>query len=217
MSFPTLPNQGTCVDIEDGYKCQCVPGVTGTNCEVDINECLDEPCIHGQCVDELGRYRCECESGYHGENCDIQTPPCPTNEANYRVIDGHCIYFEANTLEFDKAQENCATKFSGGRLFEPRSKSINDKVVKAIKEVTGIDNKWFWIGITDKTTEGVWRYESTGTKVSDSMTLPWISGRGNRGTFDNCVMTYSEPGHSYFQKWGDSDCQYYRYSICESP
>merc|ERR1719367_1194131 len=100
-------------------------------------------------------------------------------------------------MEFEEAQENCATKFPGGRLFEPHTKSIHDKVVKAEKDVTR-RRHYFYIGITDKTTEGIWRYESSGNKVSDSMTLPWISGSGNRGTSRNCVETYSNPSHSNF-------------------
>ena len=209
-------NQGTCVDIEDGYTCQCVPGTTGTNCEIDINECLNEPCLHGTCFDELNRYRCECDPGYYGQKCDSQTPPCPTNEANYALIDEKCIYFEIKKLNYDKAQENCATKFPGGRLFEPRTKSIFDKVCTAIKEVTG-EEAWFRIGITDQSTEGIWRYPSTGNKVSDSMSLPWASSKHIGGTDKNCVETYSKPSSLNFQAWSVYSCANGERSICESP
>ena len=43
---------------------------------------------------------------------------CPTNEANYRSIEEVCYYFATDLLNYEKSQENCATKFPGGRLFE---------------------------------------------------------------------------------------------------
>ena len=81
----------------------CVPGMTGTNCEINMN----------------------CESGYHGQNCDIY---CPTDEPNYRLIDDHCFYYEVGRRVYEENQNNCATKFPDGRLFEPQSKSSLDKV-----------------------------------------------------------------------------------------
>ena len=36
---------------ENFYRCLCVPGVTGINCE--INYCLANPCVHGQCFNEI--------------------------------------------------------------------------------------------------------------------------------------------------------------------
>ena len=37
--------------IIDLYRCLCVPGVMGINCE--INYCLANPCVHGQCFNEI--------------------------------------------------------------------------------------------------------------------------------------------------------------------
>ena len=41
-------NTGTCVDQINGYKCQCQPGYTGIDCDVDIDECQSFPCINGK-------------------------------------------------------------------------------------------------------------------------------------------------------------------------
>ncbi|KAJ8978001.1 hypothetical protein NQ317_004546 [Molorchus minor] len=37
-----------------GYECLCVPGVTGQNCEININECESNPCYNGVCSDKIG-------------------------------------------------------------------------------------------------------------------------------------------------------------------
>ena len=32
-------NNGTCLDLTNGYKCHCHPGFTGPKCEININDC----------------------------------------------------------------------------------------------------------------------------------------------------------------------------------
>ncbi|XP_071153468.1 uncharacterized protein [Mytilus edulis] len=48
--------------------CVCNSAWFGNNCEVDVNECVDNPsiCINGDktCVNEDGGYQCNCGSGY---------------------------------------------------------------------------------------------------------------------------------------------------------
>ena len=46
--FYPISNTGTCVDQINGYKCQCQPGYTGIDCDVDIDECQSSPCINGK-------------------------------------------------------------------------------------------------------------------------------------------------------------------------
>lgn len=44
----------------------------GTNCEENINECEEKPCLNsGTCFDTYGSYSCECLSGFTGQNCEI--------------------------------------------------------------------------------------------------------------------------------------------------
>ena len=56
-------NGGTCVPHQDDYNCTCVPGYTGANCETEIDECWESPCVHGNCTDSVNDYTCSCESG----------------------------------------------------------------------------------------------------------------------------------------------------------
>ena len=39
-SINPCQNNGTCVDLEVGFKCQCPIGITGLTCEENINDCL---------------------------------------------------------------------------------------------------------------------------------------------------------------------------------
>ena len=39
----------------------------------DIEECGNNPCIHGSCQDALNGYSCICEPGYSGKKCDEGT------------------------------------------------------------------------------------------------------------------------------------------------
>lgn len=60
-------NGGVCKDSVGSYECQCVPGFTGDNCEVNINECDTAVCpADSECVDGIGTYQCVCKVGYPG-------------------------------------------------------------------------------------------------------------------------------------------------------
>ena len=63
---------------------------------------------------------------------------CLSNSENYHLFDGRCIYFETQKFDYENAQRNCATKFSsGGKIFEPMTKSMNDRVYGEFEKITG--------------------------------------------------------------------------------
>lgn len=68
-------NDGTCVDLVDGYKCNCLPGYEGKNCQHTSDDCKSEPCQNGaSCVDELDGYLCKCRPGFVGLQCEGMLP-----------------------------------------------------------------------------------------------------------------------------------------------
>jgi protein crumbs len=65
------------------YSCTCPDGLTGPNCEEDINECQDsegnedhELCNNGICVNEFPGYQCFCRPGFTGVKCDFDFDEC---------------------------------------------------------------------------------------------------------------------------------------------
>ncbi|XP_078571570.1 uncharacterized protein LOC144859154 [Branchiostoma floridae x Branchiostoma japonicum] len=63
-------NEGTCQDLINEYRCDCLPGWTGTTCEIDVNECDANngqgPCDpnNGICQNSPGSYKCWCKVGF---------------------------------------------------------------------------------------------------------------------------------------------------------
>ena len=163
---------------------------------------------------------------------------CIYNLENYHFIDDRCFYFETRHFNYENAQENCANRFSsGGKMFEPLSISINDRVYGEFKEITGKED-WVWVGVIDKENEevsrytssevplykeneGVFRYASSGVPVSNHMTIPWRSGEPY--TMDimdiyehNCVNVHTGPSNLRFRKWMTYRCALFKFmSVCE--
>lgn len=79
-SDPCQPNPcvngGACSNVGGMAVCSCPPGWTGEHCEIDIDECASNPCLHGDCVDLVNAYQCICLPGWSGTDCDV--PEVPT-------------------------------------------------------------------------------------------------------------------------------------------
>ena len=72
------------------YESDDDPALSG-NCDVDVDECLSAPCLHGVCFDSNtdprtpmppNAYRCSCADGFEsagGGNCDVDVDECASD------------------------------------------------------------------------------------------------------------------------------------------
>jgi hypothetical protein len=55
-------------------KLAIFPSYSGTDCEHNIDECAESPCLNeATCVDGINNYTCACQPGYTGRNCQVKT------------------------------------------------------------------------------------------------------------------------------------------------
>ncbi|KAK3728579.1 hypothetical protein QZH41_011661 [Actinostola sp. cb2023] len=76
-------NGGRCIDHKDGYRCECLLGYMGKQCEIEKDECLSDPCYQGStCVDkcEIEKDECLSDPCYQGstcvDKCEIEKDEC---------------------------------------------------------------------------------------------------------------------------------------------
>ena len=83
-------NGATCIDVLNGYTCDCRPGWRGRLCSQEVNECMSQPCANGGiCTDALNGYTCECTSNFGGATCTEDVNECLTQQPcrNYVLCD----------------------------------------------------------------------------------------------------------------------------------
>ena len=51
-------NNGKCLDLIGGYRCVCLSGFYGDQCDEEMDECLSQPCANNAtCSDHPGYFR----------------------------------------------------------------------------------------------------------------------------------------------------------------
>ena len=131
-------------------------------------------------------------------------------------MDNKCVYFEKTGLNYDNAIKNCQEKFKdyggGGILYEPNSIAEQKRIVDmAYERWSG----WAWIGVTDKTTEGQFTYNSNNQQIN--FTPDWSGSGGSVDRSINCIMILvTSPSESDYAKWYDQFCTNTFRSICWS-
>lgn len=57
-------NGGVCIDLVNGFRCECPRGYYDARCLSDVDECKSNPCKHGgSCEDGVNQFICHCLPG----------------------------------------------------------------------------------------------------------------------------------------------------------
>ena len=154
-----------------------------------------------------------------------EEPYCPIENANYRLIEERCIYFEYEKLNYQTARSNCKTKVTG-KLFEPTNDFINEKVHEAAMDVFGdlpVDpskhwqknpnwlKNFFWIGINDILQEGKFVYDESQHSIALNAWEPGQPDYHNGLDREDCAV-YNVKDKPV---WNDRGCWDKGMSICE--
>ena len=110
------------------FKCYCVPGHTGTYCQVNVDECLSRPCSNNStCIDGINKYECRCPAGYVGAHCEINIDECESSPCKHQsqcidLVDGfycQCLAgYTGNSCEIDINECASAPCLNNGRCLD---------------------------------------------------------------------------------------------------
>ena len=68
-------NNGTCIELINGFACQCLPDFNGPRCQYrqrkNENSCKKKCLNQGKCIVMNNREKCLCSSKYSGLNCEF--------------------------------------------------------------------------------------------------------------------------------------------------
>jgi len=103
------------------YSCECLPGFSGANCSVNVDDCVNHMCQNGgTCVDGVSGYSCLCPSDYSGKFCEVSpmvamlypaTSPCQQHDCK------HGICYQPNITSNDYLCRSVRLPGTPGTLF----------------------------------------------------------------------------------------------------
>ncbi|XP_046368498.2 protein crumbs-like isoform X1 [Haliotis rufescens] len=104
-----------------GYICECITGITGQDCEVNIDDCVNHPCEYGAtCEDLINAFRCNCAPGYEGQLCNTEVNECTRYRAcqngatctdRINAYDCQCPAFQQGQTTY--GGQNCTIVLTG--------------------------------------------------------------------------------------------------------
>ncbi|CAH3188757.1 unnamed protein product, partial [Porites lobata] len=126
-------NTGKCIPLyqKNGYKCTCVKGFTGRNCETNINDCVNITCLNnGTCIDLIDGFNCSCPPGYAGNRCEI----------GISVLEGKRVQNRQHFLSKIASLNNLAHETNSYFLFHPDV--ISTVVKQFLSPAIGNNSNW---------------------------------------------------------------------------
>ncbi|XP_060606389.1 fibropellin-1-like isoform X5 [Ruditapes philippinarum] len=129
-------------------QCNCSgSGFTGSNCTINIDDCVDMPCLNGgTCNDGVNSYVCACQPGFTGQNCEIiddcVSMPCANNGS---CIDG-----------VDEVTCICTGQFTGQycETCVPYNPLVNKALNKPSDQINFYLAKWYAEKANDGNNDG---------------------------------------------------------------
>lgn len=128
-------NGATCVDGVNSFSCTCLPGYTGPDCDVNIDDCAPAPCHNGGvCQDGVNLYTCDCaDTGYTGPNCEedideCAVAPCLNNATCNNLVNSYSCNcwdgFQGANCETDIEECAAVPCQNNGTCYEKSNQSL---------------------------------------------------------------------------------------------
>ena len=113
-----------------------------------------------------------------------------------------CYLFADINVHFTEAEHYC--RQHGGHLVTVESSTENNFLATFAHRLSG-DN--YWLGLTDETAEGVWKWSNTGSQATFTN---WSPGEPNNDHNQDCAQLLRNNG-----KWDDTWCTSTNNPLCE--